>query len=423
MASIDLYPHQLEAVGKMHNGCILKGGVGSGKTRTALAYFYEKEARGTLRINGRGDTREPNDPKDIYIITTAKKRDDRDWEAEALPFLITRVRDNSISGIKLEVDSWNNLLEYTEVKDAFFIFDEQRLVGSGAWVKAFLKIARNNRWIMLSATPGDNWMDYIPVLVANGFYKNRTEFLRRHVVYSSFTQFPKVDHYVETRHLANLRMRILVDMEFARHTTRHVFQVTVKHSQENFDRVWKDRWNYLEERPIRDIAELYRVARQVVNSDPDRLGVVMEKLEKHKKLIVFYNFNYELDALRTLAGTLGVVTAEWNGHKHQQLPEGDAWLYLVQYTAGAEGWNCTTTDAVVFYSLNYSYKIFEQCQGRIDRINTPYFDLYYYVLRSDTVIDKSIWKAVVTKKNFNEKSLVKEFTPVPDVDYYERMAA
>lgn len=409
MADIQLAPHQLEAIGKMHNGCILKGGVGSGKTRTSLAYFVQKEAKGSLRINGGGDMGKLECPKDIYVITTAKKRDSHDWEGEAHPFLISTDRETSINGIKLTVDSWNNVGAYTEVKDAFFIFDEQRLVGSGAWVKAFLKVAKQNRWIMLSATPGDNWMDYIPVFVANGFYKNRTEFIHRHVVYSNFTKFPRVERYVETRHLEQLRQRIVVGMELVRHTTRHIYNVTVRHSEEAFNRVWKARWNIYEERPIRDVAELYRVGRKVVNSDTDRLGVVMQKLEKHKRLIVFYNFDYELEALRTLAQTLRIRVREWNGHKHQPLPEGDEWLYLCQYTAASEAWDCITTDAILFYSLNYSYKVFEQSVGRIDRMNTPYFDLYYYVLRSNTKIDTAIWKAIATKKNFNEKSLVKEW--------------
>ena len=397
----------------MHNACILKGGVGSGKTRTALAYAMQKELRAPLRINGRGDAGQPSDPKNIYVITTAKKRADRDWIEEGLPFLISENPENSIGGIRLIVDSWNNIFKYVGVKDAFFIFDEQRLVGSGAWVKAFYKLAASNRWIMLSATPGDNWMDYIPVLVANGFYKNRTAFIDRHVVYSTFTKFPKVQRYVETRHLDNLRRRILVEMELERHTTRHVRLVSVQHSEEVFQRAWKERWNVFEERPIRDVAELFRVARRIVNSDPDRLAVVMQKLEKHKKLIVFYNFNYELDALRILGETVGVVCREYNGHKHDDLPEGDAWLYLVQYTAGAEGWNCTTTNAIVFFSTPYSFKIFEQSMGRIDRMNTPFFDLYYYVLRSDTPIDKSIWKALVTKKNFSEGKLVKPWDSIP----------
>ena len=196
--SVQLDGNQLLALEQLKSGSILCGGVGSGKSRTSLAYFTVKECKGGL--NG-----EPmKDPKNLYIITTAKKRDSKEWEDEFPPF--------PFDEIDICIDSWNNIGKYADVKDSFFIFDEQRLVGSGAWVKAFLKISKSNHWILLSATPGDTWMDYIPVFIANGFYKNRTEFIRRHVVYSRFAKFPKVDHYVETGRLLRLRKSILVNM-------------------------------------------------------------------------------------------------------------------------------------------------------------------------------------------------------------------
>jgi len=403
VVTVDLYPHQIKAIGELKNGSVLRGGVGTGKSITAIAYFFLKECDGQFRLNGRGSYREPSRPRDLYIITTAKKRDGADWIKEASNFALSTEREASAGGIQVTVDSWNNVGEYVEVKDAFFIFDEQRLVGSGAWVKAFLKIAKANHWILLSATPGDNWMDYIPVFVAHGFYKNRTEFLRRHVVYNNFSKFPKVDHYVETSRLHKLRSWILVEMPYERHTRRHIQNIPVDYDKEKFERVVKDRWNVYEERPIRDVGELFIVMRKVVNSHPDRLRAVMQQLERHPRLIVFYNFNYELDALRTLGETLGIPIAEWNGQKHQEIPTTDRWIYLVQYTAGAEGWNCISTDATAFYSLTYSYKTFEQAQGRIDRLNTPYTDLYYYVFRSGAIIDTAIMKALTLKKKFNEK--------------------
>lgn len=400
--AVDLAAHQLKVVEEIRNGTIVAGGVGTGKSRVAIAYYYLKECRGSIRINGEGHFEDFQSPKDLYVITTAKKRDDVDWEAECAPFGLSKERAASVGGVKITIDSWNNVINYTEVKDAFFIFDEQRLVGSGAWVKAFLKIAKANRWIMLSATPGDNWLDYIPVFVANGFYKNRTEFIRRHVVYNSFAKFPKVDKYVETGTLNKLRNSIIVEMPFQRHTIRHPKFVIVKHDLILFDKVLKDRWNIYEDRPIKDVGELFRVMRKLVNSDPSRLGAVMQLMEKHPRLIIFYNFNYELDSLRTLANTLNVTMAEWNGHKHEPVPETEKWLYLVQYTAGAEGWNCVQTDAEIFYSLNYSYKINEQAKGRIDRLNTKYTDLSYYILRSNSMIDTAIVKSLAQKKNFNE---------------------
>lgn len=384
MTKPKLYQHQLEALDKMRNGCILKGGVGTGKTITSLVYYLRNEA-----------------PKDIYVITTARKRDSLDWQGEAAMFGIGPDDDSSVAG-RLTVDSWNNIGKYTEITNAFFILDEQRLVGSGAWVKSFIKISRANRWILLSATPGDTWMDYIPAFVANGYYKNRTEFIRRHVVYSRFSKFPKVDHFVETGRLNKLRHQILVEMPYERHTVRHERLITVDYDKQLFEQVTKKRWHIYEERPIRDVGELFIVMRKLVNSDISRLGAVMQLFEKHPKLIIFYNFDYELESLRTLANTLGVPMAEWNGHKHQDIPKGDKWIYLVQYTAGAEAWNCIETDTIVFYSLNYSHKIFEQSKGRIDRLNTPFKDLNYYILRSSSMIDNAIWKSVKTKETFSE---------------------
>lgn len=404
--AIELHPHQLTALEKLHNGSVLKGGVGTGKSITAAAYFYTKICHGDLRINSFGGLGGMEKPRDVYVITTGKKRDSLDWEKEFAPFGISTKWDTSVYGVQLTVDSWNNIAKYKDVENAFFIFDEQRLVGSGAWVKAFHKIAKNNPWIMLSATPGDHWMDYCPIFIANGFFKNRKEFIDTHVVYKPYSKFPQIDRFVETGRLEALRRRIVVDMPYQRHTTRHVKSVVVEHDKEQFNRVYKDRWNIYEDRPIRDVAELFRVMRKLVNSDPSRQEEVRRIFNEHPRLIIFYNFNYELDELRKLGESLGVPCTEWNGQKHEAVPDGPSWLYLVQYTAGAEGWNCISTDAMVLYSLNYSYKINEQSKGRIDRLNTLYKDLYYYVFRSNSVIDNSIMRSLLTKTSFNEKEFI-----------------
>lgn len=403
---LELGLHQINAVREMHNGCVLKGGVGTGKSRTAIFYYWTRVVEGGVRTNGKGDWHGARKPRDLYIITTAKKRDSVDWASELPPFGLSADGSSVEQNINIRIDSWNNITAYSEVKDAFFIFDEQRLVGSGAWVKAFIKIAKANQWIVLSATPGDTWMDYVPIFVANGFYKNRTEFIRRHVVYSNFSKFPKIDRYVETERLQKLRRQILVEMPYDRHTVRHPELVLVDYDKEKYERVTKDRWNVYEDKPVKDIQQLFGLMRRVVNSDLSRYGALMQLSEKHSRLIVFYNFNYELDILRVLCRSLDIPYAEWNGQKHQEIPETSKWLYLVQYTAGAEGWNCTATNAMVFWSLNYSYKVMEQAMGRIERLNTEYKDLYYYTLRSNSSIDNAVSKAIAQKKVFNEKVLL-----------------
>lgn len=379
---VELMPHQEKAIEQLGNGKVLWGGVGSGKSMTALAYYMRKEA-----------------PRDIIVITTAKKRDSLDWEHEASKFALGKPGEVSMAG-SITVDSWNNIGKYTDKDDCFFIFDEQRLVGTGAWVKAYIKITEANRWILLSATPGDTWLDYAPVFIANGLYKNISEFRREHVVYAPFSKYPKVMRYVATATLERWRNLILVEMPYMKHTARVVTDLPVEYDPDMFQLVNKTRWHPYEERPIKDVAELFRVMRKVVNSHPSRLEAVRELLRKHDRLIVFYNFNYELEILRTLHDCIEV--AEWNGHVKDPVPTSDRWVYLVQYVAGAEAWECVTTNAMVFYSLTYSYKNFEQCQGRIDRLNTPYVDLYYYVLLSNTSIDISIRRALKMKKHFNE---------------------
>ena len=404
---IRLMPHQMQAVEEMHNGSVLKGDVGSGKSLTAIAYYYMKECRG-IPQNFMGMEFKPmENPMDLYIITTAKKRDKLEWEGEGIHFGL--FRESDLNGVQMHVDSWNNIDRYEDVTNAFFIFDEQRLVGSGAWVKAFYKIAAKNKWIVLSATPGDTWMDYIPMFVANGFYKNRTEFVREHVVFSRFSKYPKVERFVEQRRLERHRDAILVDMPYERHTVRHEKLVLVDYDTELYQQLAKTRFNPETQEPFRDIAEFFAYCRRITNSDVSRIGEILRILEKHPRLIIFYNFNYELDILRQLSGILnGYPVGEWNGQKHEEIPEGDKWIYLVQYTAGAEGWNCVSTDAIAFWSLPYSWRAFHQSKGRIDRLNTKYTDLFYYILRSASPIDRAIWKTLMTKKSFNEKKYEKE---------------
>ena len=403
MSGISLFDYQLDAVSRMRNGCILCGGVGSGKSRTSLAYYY-KEQGGVL---GTKNYVRMKNPKDLYIITTARKRDTLEWEGELSYFLLsTNPKVNGYKN-KVIVDSWNNIQKYKNVTDSFFIFDEQRVVGSGVWVKSFLKIAKSNDWILLSATPGDTWQDYIPVFIANGFYRNRTEFCNEHIVYSRFSKFPKIDRYINTGRLIRLRDRILVDMDFKRETIAHHEDLIVQYDIPKYKETMRNRWDPYNNEPITNASGLCYILRKIVNSDESRQIALMDILESRPKVIVFYNFDYELDILKGLHYGKDVQIAEWNGHSHQPIPTSKSWVYLVQYTAGCEGWNCIKTDTIVFYSQNYSYKVMAQAAGRIDRLNTPYTDLYYYHLKSRSGIDLAISKALKDKKKFNETRWVK----------------
>lgn len=401
-----LYPHQMDAVKKMRNGCILNGGVGSGKSRTGLYYYFTQNG-GQIDENGYTPMKKP---QDLYIITTAMKRDTLEWEGELANYLIsTNPEENKFYGNKVVIDSWNNIKKYADIKNSFFIFDEDRVTGSGVWVKSFLKIAKNNDWIILSATPGDTWEQYIPVFVANGFYRNKTEFSREHIVYSRFTKFPKIERYVNTGRLIRLRDRILIDMDFSRKTIPHHEDIYCKYDVAKYKDAIRNRWDPYENKPIEQASGLCYILRRIVNEDQSRQVRLLELVEEHPRVIVFYNFDYERDILLNLVYGDDVEVAEWSGHAHQPIPSGKKWVYLVQYTAGCEGWNSIKTDTIIFYSQNYSYKVMVQAAGRIDRLNTPYQHLYYYHLKSRSGIDLAISKALSEKKKFNETRYAKKW--------------
>lgn len=391
---VQLYPHQRKAIEQLRSGCILCGGVGTGKSLTALAYYYEKICGGSLQ-----PLRKMRYPVDLYIITTARKRDTFEWEKELAHFLIQDY-------VNVKIDSWNNVKKYVEVKGAFIIFDEDKVIGNGSWVKSFYKIAENNRWIILTATPGDVWTDYIPVFVANGFYKNRTEFLNRHAVYARYSKYPRIDRFVEQGALVRFRNRILVNMTYDKPAVQKHETLSVLYDVTEYKRLMRERWDAAANEPVENVSKLCYLLRKVANESSDRQAKVLEICAIHPKVIIFYNFDYELELLKTLPYENGTKIAEWNGHRHQPIPEGERWVYLVNYMAGAEGWNCVETDTVIFYSLSYSYKTMVQAAGRIDRLNTPFRELYYYRLKSSAPIDLAISRALKQKRNFDESRFI-----------------
>ena len=382
----------------MHNGCILCGGTGSGKSVTSLAYYFKGCGGQVIPTIGK-----MKNPKDLYVITTARKRDSGEWLGDMSHFLISPYEECTPYKMKVVIDSWNNIKKYDEVTNAFFIFDEQRVVGYGSWTKSFLKIAKNNEWILLSATPGDTYSDYMPVFIANGFYKNKTEFTREHCVYSRYSKFPQIERYINTGRLNRLRRIVLVDMPYEKPAEQHHFDIFCDYDKLAYKELCRTRFNIDTGEPIENASEFCYELRKICNSDISRINFVLDMHKKVDRIIIFYNFDYELEALLNAPYDDGVVVAQWNGHIHEEVPRKcSRWIYLVQYAAGAEAWNCILTDTMIFYSQNYSYKMTTQAAGRIDRFTTPYRALNYYHLKSKSGIDLAISKSLSEKKKFNE---------------------
>lgn len=400
-------PEQIQAVRQLQNGSILAGGVGSGKTLTSLAWYLTSVCNAaSFKEGGSLIKKKVKGSPTLYVITTAKKRDSLEWEEEAARLGLSTDPACSFTGSSIVVDSWNNIGKYSDREHAVFFFDEQRASGSGRWVKEFLKITRKNTWLLLSATPGDVWMDYLPVFMAHGFFRTRTEFMEDHVIFDRFAKYPKVKRYIGEAKLQRLCRSILVEMPVERHTTRERETVYCDYDRDLYKWVVKNRMDPWTEEPLRDAGGVCRILRKVVSDNDWRSEQAKRILSSNERVIVFYNYNYELDRILAVAESLGLPTAQWNGHRHDAIPAEPRWVYICQYTSAAEGWNCTSTDTVLFWSLNYSWRVTEQCEGRIDRLNTPYSRLKYYFLESHSSIDEAVRRSLSSKKVFNERAFV-----------------
>lgn len=403
MAGIELKDFQVDCVNQLRSGKVLAAGVGAGKSIMSL-YWYATQCckyRESRNAYGRLFKILKGSP-DLYIITTAKKRDSQEWDEELAKFSLHKgVNGKEMGGITVTIDSWNNVAKYIDVQWAVFIFDEQRAIGSGSWAKAFTKIAKNNQWIMLSATPGDNWSDWCPVFIADGFHRNRTEFFRRHAVYSRYTKYPRIDRWIDTDYLERCRDKVLVTCEVPRNAERKIHELTCGYDKSQIKEVMKTRWNPETNEPFVNASELCFYIRRIVNTDKTRLDYAAHVVRDHRKVIIFYSLKVELEQILKLADLTGVPVYQYNGGRHDDLPQGSSWIYAVQFTSGSEGWNCITCNTVLYWSLPYSYKQAEQAAGRIDRLNTPFKELHYYIMRSFASIDLGIIRALKNKEDFN----------------------
>lgn len=392
-------PHQRDAIRKISNGNVVVGATGSGKSLVGLVYYYTNILEGSVE-----PFRKPTKSVSLYIITTATKRDSLDWNSECAEFALSTNQEASVNGIKVVIDSWNNIKKYKDIRGGFFLFDEQKTTGYKRWSKIFIRIAKNNRWILITATPSDRWMDLLSVFIANGFYKNKRDFVNQHVTYNPYVKYPSITGYRNVNKLRILKKRIFVIIDYQSPSIIENKVISVDYDVDALTQIEKTEWNPFTDSPIINLSEFASVLRRSLNSHPSRINEAIRIRNTVKKLIVFYNFNFELEILKH--GYSGIKIGELNGHRHDALPVGSDWVYLVQYNSGNEAWECFTTNHMLFYSLNYSFRIMTQAKGRINRLTSGFNYMYYYYLVSNHWLDKGIQKALNKKRDFNNKEIL-----------------
>ena len=379
---IKLLKYQEEAIQKLHSGSVLYGATGSGKSLTGLAYYMRCWSH-----------------LDLYIITTSKKRNAGEWEEEIAKLGCPPPK---------AIDSWNRLKNYRMVSDAFFLFDEHKVGGHGKWAQSMITIAKKNKWILLTATPGDVWDDYASIFIANEFVKNKTTWNEDFCIFDRISKYPKIIGYQREDVLKNMRDAVLVPMEYQSEKVPipYVIPYKVDHEEEAYVLARRKSLRHPEMRAFRNTSAMFAYMRMNLPDKESKIQALADVLKKEPKAIIFYNFTPEKYEIENAARQVNIPFFQYNGQIKDNVPDGDTWVYAVQYTAGAEAWNCITCRTVIFYSMNYSYKVMTQAKGRIDRCNSPFDELhYYYFISPDFEIDQEILNALTRKEKFNEEAL------------------
>ena len=142
----------------------------------------------------------------------------------------------------------------------------------------------------------------------------------------------------------------------------------------------------------------------------DKLQAFQDLAESTQdRLVVFYNFNEELYALKAIAEELERPVSEVNGHRKDMtaFEEQSNSITLIQYQAGSMGLNLQKANKIVYFTLPLMSELFEQSKKRIHRIgqNQPCF---YYTLTVKNSIDENIKKVLEMRKDYTDELFEKD---------------
>lgn len=136
----------------------------------------------------------------------------------------------------------------------------------------------------------------------------------------------------------------------------------------------------------------------------DKLEAFRDLVEStNDRLIVFYNFNAELEALKGICESVGRSISLVNGQGRDLLSyENDnSSITLIQYQAGAMGLNLQKSNRIIYYTPPLSSELFEQSKKRIHRIGQSKTCFYYYLTCKGSVEEK-IYKTLAMRRDYTE---------------------
>lgn len=126
------------------------------------------------------------------------------------------------------------------------------------------------------------------------------------------------------------------------------------------------------------------------------------------RVIIFYNFNTELEALRKVLfdRPISIVNGQIKDLKAYE--NNDNSVTLIQYQAGAMGLNLQKANRIIYFSLPERSELFEQSKARICRIGQEK-QCYYHIMMCHKSVEEKIYECLLMRKDYTDELFRKEF--------------
>lgn len=126
------------------------------------------------------------------------------------------------------------------------------------------------------------------------------------------------------------------------------------------------------------------------------------------RVIIFYNFNTELEALRKVLFDRPISIVNGQVKDLKEYENNDNSVTLIQYQAGAMGLNLQKANRIIYFSLPERSELFEQSKARICRIGQEK-QCYYHIMMCHKSVEEKIYECLLMRKDYTDELFRKEF--------------
>lgn len=423
IGNITLFDYQKEAIENYKEKSFNLSDTGVGKTVMALGSFIESKC------------------KKLLVICLAPKVVDFAEDGVLMNVDITPLNRGSKKNKELLAESDKVAISFESVwripeflkwvdEDTFIIIDESHKVAntSSKVTKYVMKLSKKAKYTYLcTATPISNgkYEQYYPQLKMLGVYNGTKKeyynmFVDERMTRMGGSQFMQITGYRNIDLLENMVNQCSVNYKRDKPYLPEDYVYKTK-KPAMFNKLKKNRMYKTDNGEVIELdnsSKLFNALRCVshgfllginkqVSKEPfERLQAILET-HNNERVVIFYNYNIELEMLKQLLSKLKRPTSEYNGAR-KDLKEFKGkynGVVLAHYKSASTGINdFVISNVMVFNSLPLSSIELTQSKGRIDRQGQGKKPMYYFII-PDTPVEKKIFEQITNGKDFTNEMI------------------